>query len=479
MVLTHPCCCCLECQHVRIDNECCQCVPEEVCASYYFDDEFEEPYEIIFEHDEDGCYLELSIAQPAQGDPPYYYRLKILKDENEDCIWRLQASYQQDFSVIDQEHEELKSNPNVGCLTRPDDMILVENWKLYGTSWSTNGDLVLRQKPLTPIPEKEDPENPGEKIPICQGCDCFESCMCLRYNIKYYEEDESHPDGRVTAGTTDVRAWACWDKTVGDYGGWRWVFPKPVEGDDCEDGDTVILELKEDENGDCEYVLTADQPQWLQVPYDGTVTVTACKVPEAGMAWKYEKSFLRDITYHVTRSPCTDTCPVDCCQDVPDVLHCLVEADNDHEDVDPIEFDLVRQDCSTPTYAGTTTFPWDCPEECTGTGQITVRVVCIGCDFNYVDSECQCECDETQSPPGIGCFTLQEFSSANFQCDDPADGDFGGIGSEPQQPALCGIELGSGRQYYASCEPLIAMFRSTGWAGIGQCLDRWTITVFE
>jgi len=459
------CCCCDPCNHDAGGTSCCACVPKRVCFVFYDDDEFTLPTQLIFDHDSDGHYTPIKI----QTGPDIWLGLELEENESGDCQWRLWTASTSAGTSPTQEDETLTTVANVGCLTDQDNRITVDPWTHLGVT----GTVILKPRWKIAIPTDENGK-------ICEGCDCFDACHCIGYLITHYEWTEDEPPELDQIGQTRRYERTCWDPDKGDHGGWEAVFTGHIT-DGCSPGKTILIELEDDGTGACELVLT-DGDTFDRSP--ATSGVTDCDTDFVDIYWEVWPDALTRVRYYITESDCEDQCAQQCCEWMPDELCATIEADN-NELIGTNEITLTRASCESTVFTGSGQVEWDCGGaggEGAGYGTVSLSVSCQpSCQYSYDEQDCLCAplgvvCDDTADPPTDGCMEL-DFSSADFECYVPADCDHGSIGSESNNLALCGVL--SARTYSASCNPIIAMHRLTGPAGVAGCLDRWNITITE
>lgn len=459
------CCCCDECNHDETNNECCRCVPKEICYTFQPDDEFADPTVHVFGHSVDGHYSPIQIrVSPTQ----IWIGLELEKNVSGDCVWRVWTADNSDGTSPSQEHETLTSGTNVGCLTESTDEINISPWTHIGAT----GDLRLHPRLHVLIPKVDG-------VPICTDCDCFEECLCLKYTVQYPGGDESSDNVQA--------ARVCWNPDVGSFGGWEFAFP----GSDCMPSQTVTLELKDDGTGSCEMVLT-DEDNFTQS--STTSGTTACATGFSGLAWYYAPSdpAINEIRYAIEDGACEHGCETPCCQYLPDELNALIELDDGDPGFilnGPLNLTLTRDDCNEEVYSGSATnfIEWDCEDDLgapsAGYGDVSIEIRCRGggangakdCQYNHVEDECACDCDPTEEA-GIGCWLMTGASFTDFECYDPADCSEGSAGHRTNQTSKCGTR--GGDSYVSECDPVYLTF-FVPVSGFASCLDGWKITVTE
>jgi len=461
------CCGCDNCNQDPGGTSCCSCVPKEVCYVFQPADDYAGPTIHVFVHDENGHYTPIRIQA---GLNEIWIGLELETNEDDECVWRVWTANNEFGISPTQEDETTTDTNNVGCLTDPDSEIEVDPWLHLGVL----GVLILHPYLKVPIPKDDNGD------PICAGCDCFEECFCLRYTVKYPGGDESSDNVQAQR--------ICWDPTVGDNGGWEYDFP----GSDCMPAQTVTLELIDDGTGDCEMVLT-DEDNYTQA--STTQGTTNCDTGFDALRWAYSPidPDISTIEYEILDGECLDGCEAPCCQYLPDELNCLIELDDNDPGYllnGPINLTLTRIGCNSEVYSGSATnlIEWDCEDRLgapnAGYGDVSVEIRCRGngqdsakdCEYDYVDDECTCDCDETDNPAGRGCWLLTDFQLPNFDCYTPADCSNGSAGTLVNKASKCGFFQST--TYLSRCDPLYVMFHAPV-GGFGNCLDGWKLTITE
>jgi len=472
------CCCCDKCWHVTLSgNPCCRCVPEIVCYVFYYD-KFEYPEQLEFVHDEDGHYLPVRIQIPPA--PELWVGLELEKNLDDECVWRVWAADNEDGLNPSQQYSELLTEDNVGCLTDLANYIEIDPW-LHGNNPGTTGVLILK-----PLWREAIPKEDGELI--CEGCDCFNACLCVDYIVDYGAGDESQ-----LIQTERL----CWDEDKGDKGGWYVEFPGSDNG--CMPARNLLFEIIDDGTGQCEMVVTDTVVLTQSSPTTGTLN---CDGDYTGIVWQYtptgEKWDANDkIIYEIKDAACEDWCEAPCCQFLPDELTALIELD----DLDPgfilngpLEITLTRTDCTNGIYSsGTLTnfIEWDCEDDLgspnAGYGDISLTIICnreggdetpgAYCLFSPQENQCECDCDDTANPATSGCWQIQSLYLNNFDCYNPADcTNANSPGNLFDYDSKCGAFQSS--TYYSQCDPVLLMFHAPV-GGLSNCLDGWKITVTE
>jgi len=462
-------CCCQHCLHDRItDPECCRCVPRRVCWTYQDDDEFERPLFKFLEHEEDGVYTPIEITEGAG--PPYWVDLQLVKDESDECVWRLRKGTSVTFDTILQSYDFPISWPDTKCLTDNDLYAVAEDWNHFGN----NGDVTININPYILVPVEE--VSPGEFEPVCDSCNCFDACFCLEHHwdvtIPQPGKDE------VINGSTRT-VYVCFDEDVGVNGGWRYMFPLDTENEDCTFRHEIIIEIVKDENGNCKLAITDDLDYWDRVQYPDFYCGQGVFAQ-----WEHELDEFTTVRIRATASNCTDLCTKPCCGIIPEVFSIPEELtgvlSGDDIPDGPYEFTLYRSRCGFPNYVGTVDIEWDCLSNPSvaeaGTGTFEVAIQCVGCQWNYVDEECQCDCDQSSNTLN-GCWRLNSFDGLNFECTEPpppgcTGGNPGGMVAGLRRFSRC-TEAAP-----AVCSPMYAQW-PVAIDGFSDCLSTFVLEVSE
>ena len=411
------CCCCDECNHDETNNECCRCVPKEICYTFQPDDEFAEPIVHVFGHSVDGHYSPIQIRLfPTQ----IWIGLELEKNASGDCVWRVWTADNGEGTSPSQEHETLASGTNVGCLSESTDEITISPWTHLGAT----GDLRLHPRLHVLIPKVDG-------VPICTSCDCFEECLpaqTVTLELKadgtgacemVLTDEDNFTQSSTTSGTT-----AC----ANGFSGLAWYYAP---------SDPAISEIRYTiEDGACEHGCETPCCQYLPDELNALIELD-----------DLDPGFILNgpINLTLTRDACNGEVYSGSATNF-------------------IEWDCGGIDAGYGDISITI--------RCRGGGASGAK----DCIYNHVEDECTCDCNESDDPAGIGCWLLTGIQLTDFECYDPVDCPATDIGNRSNIASSCGVLQSS--TYVSRCDPVYVMFHAAV-QGMGRCLDGWKITVTE
>jgi len=417
------------------------------------------------------------------------------------------------FPVYDNDEED-----GVGCLTDDADFLSfhyifkpTSSFDPIGYGLEIPGTMRVEKARHVLIPTRQNEDCCTDVV--CINCECFPECVCIVYRIAFYIPDEDAPEGLELVGNIFRSVLACWDPDIGEHGGWYAAFEENFETS-CADGLTALFELVEDEDGTCKLVVTTvgkepDDPEykrdeglyplgnepgacdnisdlWEWGTADAT-TGTGSIIPTP-TGTGTQPLILRQLTFK--SNLCREDCIITCCKNLPDqLLVTLTNADPSDPcfiaGLDEIELLIDRIDCHSGAYYGyfTDAIEFDCnPEEPeAGYGDVEIAFTCNGCQWNYDENKCHCNCIGTENPGKQQCHTISSIKFLNFDCYYPVDCSHSSIGAAGNIFGKCGNWQSLGVYYQSGCDPLYYESGVIPISGIGGgvCCDAFKVVITE